>query len=119
MSEEKEKNKRVKNIRNKFVHLKCTLAEREDMKEKAEAAGTYLSTLIRESLNRVNTWTITDRNAAYEFSKQLSRIGSNLNQIARWANTEKDAVSAISVISALSEIEKEVLKAREDFKNAH
>jgi hypothetical protein len=40
--------------------------------------------------------------------RQLTRIGVNLNQIARWANTYKRAVEAIEVLTALSSLEREI-----------
>ena len=40
--------------------------------------------------------------------RQLGRIGSNLNQIARWANTYKRAVEAVEVLTALASLEREI-----------
>ncbi len=31
-------------------------------------------------------------------TRQLARIGSNLNQIARWANTHKSAAEAVEIL---------------------
>ena len=33
--------------------------------------------------------------------RELARVGSNLNQLARWANTYKDSLEAVEVIAAL------------------
>ena len=38
--------------------------------------------------------------------RELARIGSNLNQIARWANTHKGNVEAVEVIAHLVAIER-------------
>ncbi len=40
-----------------------------------------------------------------EQTRQISRIGNNLNQIAKWANTYKSTAEAIEVIEALRTIE--------------
>ena len=37
------------------------------------------------------------------------RRGSNLNQIARWANTYKDAAEAVEVIAHLAAIKRELV----------
>ena len=50
--------------------------------------------------------------AANERSRQLARIGSNLNQIARWANTYKRKAAAVQVIGHLSTIEREMHNLR-------
>ena len=40
--------------------------------------------------------------------RELARIGSNLNQIARWANTYKDSLEAVEVIAALTSLETQI-----------
>ena len=40
--------------------------------------------------------------------RELARIGSNLNQIARWANTYKDSLEAVEVIAALASLETQI-----------
>jgi hypothetical protein len=40
--------------------------------------------------------------------RQLARIGANLNQIARWANTYKKAVEAVEILAALASLEREM-----------
>ena len=40
--------------------------------------------------------------------RELARIGSNLNQIARWANTYKDSLEAVEVIAALACLETQI-----------
>lgn len=40
--------------------------------------------------------------------RQLARIGANLNQIAKWANTYKRAVEAVEVLTALASLEREI-----------
>ena len=40
--------------------------------------------------------------------RQLARIGVNLNQLAKWANTYKRAVETVEIITALSSLEREI-----------
>ena len=40
-----------------------------------------------------------------ERTRELARIGSNLNQIARWANTHKENTEALEVVAHLVAIE--------------
>ncbi|NJL70023.1 MAG: MobC family plasmid mobilization relaxosome protein, partial [Microcoleus sp. SM1_3_4] len=47
-----------------------------------------------------------DRSSIREQTRQISRIGNNLNQIAKWANTYKSTAEAIEIIEALRTIEK-------------
>ncbi|NOG58868.1 MAG: plasmid mobilization relaxosome protein MobC [Proteobacteria bacterium] len=67
-----------------------------------------MSDLIRESLNRVRTWSQGDRQSYRERTIQVARIGNNLNQIGRWANTYKNTASTIEVVSQLIAIEREL-----------
>lgn len=105
--------------KDKWIHIKCTEEERTKMKQKAEAAGMPLSELVRRSLERTNTWTVHDRNAVYSVSKELARIGNNLNQLARWANTEKSGLDAVQVISSLGQLEEELEAIKEGIADAH
>ena len=55
---------------------------------------------------RTRTWTAPAAAVERERTRQVSRIGNNLNQIARWANTHKGAVEAIEVIGHLIAIKR-------------
>ena len=55
---------------------------------------------------RTRTWTVPAANVERERNRQVSRIGNNLNQIARWANTHKGAVEAVEVIGHLIAIKR-------------
>lgn len=94
------------------IEIRCSDADRAAWKAKADAAGLTLSELVRQSLGRVRTWTAKDRQASRARVLQLARIGNNLNQIARWANTHKSGADAAEVIGALISIER-LLKEQE------
>ena len=58
------------------------------------------------SLGRVRTWTVAHTELERERTRELARIGSNLNQIARWANIHKEAADALEVVAHLAAIER-------------
>jgi Bacterial mobilisation protein (MobC) len=90
---------------NSSIKIRLSKEEKFSWQEKAVRAGIPLSTLIREAMGRTRTWTASDRSSLQEQTRQISRIGNNLNQIAKWANTYKSTAEAIEVIEALRAIE--------------
>ena len=82
-------------------------------KAKAATASMSLSELLRQSLQRV---TVRNRAADGELLRALSRLGSNLNQIAAWANSRRGTLEAVRVIPYLIDLERQVaelVKTRE------
>ena len=53
-------------------------------------------------------WRAKAAAAGLEHLRQVARIGNNLHQIARWANTHKGAAEAWEVIAHLLAIEREI-----------
>ena len=89
-----------------WVKVRASDAERAEWHAKARSAGLTLSDLVRRSLGRVRTWTVPHAEVERERTRQVARIGNNVNQIARWANTHKGAVEAVEVIGHLIAIER-------------
>lgn len=94
--------------RTTWLQIRCTAAERTAWQAKAAAAGVPLSQLVRRALDRVRTWTAKRADLERERTRELARIGSNLNQLARWANTHKSALEAVTVIAHLTALSREV-----------
>ena len=98
-------------MRAKWVHVKVTDDERAGWQAQAEAAGLTLADLIRQRLGEARPVgrdpirRRASRRADPELLAALGRIGSNLNQIARWANTYKGKAEAVQVLAALVGIE--------------
>lgn len=90
---------------NSSIKIRLSKEEKFLWQEKAVRAGVPLSTLIREAMSRTRTWTAGDRSSLQEQTRQISRIGNNLNQIAKWVNTYKSTAEAIEIIEALRAIE--------------
>ncbi len=91
-----------------IVAVRLTPDESADWRAKAKAAGVPLSALIRRAMAHTRTWTAPAAEVERERTRQVSRIGNNLNQIARWANTHKGAVEAVEVIGHLIAIKRAV-----------
>ena len=89
-----------------WVKIRASEGERAEWHVKARSAGLTLSDLVRRSVGRVRTWTVAHAEVERGRTRELARLGNNLNQIARWANTHKGAVEAVEVIGHLIAIER-------------
>ena len=69
-----------------------------------------LSDLLRQAMARTGNWTAAAADAERERTRQVGRIGNNLNQLARWANRHASAVEAVEVIANLVAFERELRK---------
>ena len=105
-----------------MVAARVTPAEHAAWQEKAAAAGVSPSALLRRAMARTRTWTAPAQAIERERTRQIARIGNNLNQLARWANTQKTAAEAVSVVAHLVSFERSLLAAAridEDADDAH
>ena len=82
-----------------WVKIRASEAERAEWHAKARSAGLTLSDLLRRSVGRVRTWTVAHADVERERTRELARIGNNLNQIARWANTHGSEAEAVEVVA--------------------
>ena len=92
------------------IHLRASPAEIADWRAKAAAAGVPVSDLLRQAMARTRTWTAAAADIERERTRQVARIGNNLNQLARWANANASAVEAVEVIAHLVAFERELRK---------
>lgn len=98
--------------RNARVIFRCSDAEKAALLTKADLAGITISQLMRETLGQINAKRrrqISRTDPALVF--QVARIGSNLNQIARWLNASvvtdnSNQIDALVVASCLVAIER-------------
>ena len=79
-------------------------------KAKAAAAGVPLSDLLRQAMARTRTWTAAATAVERERTRQVARIGNNLNQIARWANSQATPIDAVEIIAHLIIIQREIAR---------
>ncbi len=89
-----------------WVKVRASEEERAEWHAKAHSAGLTLSDLVRRSIGRIRTWTVAHAEVERERTRELARLGNNLNQIARWANTHKEAIEAVEVIGHLIAIDR-------------
>ena len=104
------------------IHARVSPAERAAWRAKSAAAGVPLSVLLRQAMARTRTWTAAAADIERERTRQVARIGNNLNQLARWANTHAAAVEAVSVIANLVSFERALLtvaRVGQDGDDAH
>ena len=92
--------------RTRTAQARVSEAELAKWRVKAAAAGVPLSELLRRAMARTRTWTVAATGVERERTRELARIGSNLNQIARWANTHKETAEALEVVAHLVAIER-------------
>lgn len=94
--------------------FRCTAAEKAELRQKAEAAGVPVATLLREALGRTEA---RRRKPAPRVDPALvlavGRIGGNLNQIARWLNRAHTAgltstIDAVEVARRLLSVERQL-----------
>ena len=104
------------------IGIRATNSEKLDWELKAHAEGLKVSQLARVLLNNCSSGHGSKSRSAsnkvgsvrsrsrIEFNLQVARIGNNLNQIARWANTYKGAAEATQIIASLTRIESALLE---------
>ena len=103
---------RTKRDTNLTIRLSQT--EKLAWQEKADLSGMTISDRIRQAISRTKTWTVADKSLVKEQTRQIARIGNNLNQIAKWANTYKSTAEAVEIIQALRLVEQSLNKLKKD-----
>ncbi|MCY3746324.1 MAG: plasmid mobilization relaxosome protein MobC [Acidobacteria bacterium] len=88
------------------INVRLSAAERAAWRGKAAATGLPLSDLLRRAMARTRTWTAAAADIERERSRQVARIGINLNQLARWANTYTSTARSVTVIANLVAFER-------------
>lgn len=97
--------RKAKDHRTRFVNVRFTPGEFESLKGKADAVGMTISTFLRDYAGRVR---ITRRTERRELLIAVARVGSNVNQLARWANRCKTGVDSVRLQLRLAEIAAEL-----------
>lgn len=94
-----------KTLKTSWIKIRVTPQEKLLLVQKAALQGMSLTDFIR-----VRTLNYRQRQhpLSKEYLFQLARIGVNLNQLAKWANTYKSKTEALEVVLALADFEKEL-----------
>jgi hypothetical protein len=93
--------------------FRCTAAEKAALRQKAEAAGVPVATLLREALGRTEARRKPMPRVDPALVLAVGRIGGNLNQIARWLNRAHAAgitstVDVVEVARRLLSVERQL-----------
>ena len=98
------KNRKEKGMkRDRVIRFRVTPEEKAAIEEKASAQSQTLTDFLRQRALNYRLRTSQDEK---ERVRQLARIGNNLNQLARWANTYKDRAEAMAILAALVSLER-------------
>ena len=89
--------------RTAWIKLRVTPTEKETITAKAKAQGQTVTDFIRQ---RALDYRLRKTPLEKEHVRQVARVGANLNQLARWANTYKSRAEAIRVLAALLSFER-------------
>ena len=92
-----------------MIAARVTRAEHAAWQEKAAAAGVSPSALLRQAMARTRAWTAPALAVERERTRQVARVGNNLNQLARWANTHPSKAEAVEVVAQLVSVERALL----------
>ena len=97
--------KENKERRSAWIKMRVTPDEKRLIESKASAQGQTVTDFLRQ---RALDFRLRQSPLEKERIHQLARIGSNMNQIARWANTYKKRAEAVEVITRLIVLERKL-----------
>ncbi len=97
--------------RDKWIHIKLTANERKSWQVSADAQGLTVADLVRQRMGTALVERAPVRKRQVKrvdpsLIRELAKIGNNLNQLARWANTYKSAADAVQIIAGLAAIDR-------------
>ena len=88
-----------------LLKVRVTPEEREAVQTAAADTGLTVSDYVRLRLAHQR---IRQTAAERDTLTHLARIGSNINQIARWANTHANRIDALDILMRLDELQVEI-----------
>jgi hypothetical protein len=91
--------------RDRIIRFRVSPEEKNAIEEKASARSQTLTDFLRQ---RALNYRLRKSQDEKERIRQLARIGNNLNQLARWANTYKDRAEAMAILGELVSLERVV-----------
>lgn len=92
--------------RSAWLKLRVTPEEKNVITARATAQGLTVTDFLRQ---RALSYRLRQTPLEKERIRQLARIGANLNQLARWANTWKNPAEAVEILTALVSLERALL----------
>ncbi len=88
-----------------LLKIRVAEDERAVIKATAAEAGLTVSDYVRMRLAHQR---VSQAAAERDTLRHLARIGSNINQIARWANTHANRIDALEILMRLDELQAEI-----------
>jgi uncharacterized protein (DUF1778 family) len=98
---------RRKTARAVGLHIRLHPEERDALRLNAGLQGMTVSDYIRQTCLGVRLRKTPEEKKRL---RELARIGANINQLAKWANTYKRAVETAEVLTALAGIERRIVE---------
>jgi hypothetical protein len=105
--------RRKKAPKTELVKVRMTEKELATLRDRAAQADCTISELVRARLSGCRPHRRADRAVRRDQLRHMTRIGVNLNQIARWVNTYKGKMDAINVCWHLERLREDVEKLLE------
>jgi len=101
--------KRVSDAKEKFIAVRCTAEDRAIIAETAGQAGLSVGAYLRTlALGRAGPRAVkrphAEREQLARILGEIGKLGSNHNQIAKWANTVKASPSAVELAQMREDI---------------
>lgn len=93
-----------------LLKVRVTPEEREAVQTAAADTGLTVSDYVRLRLAHQR---VRQTAAERDTLTHLARIGSNINQIARWANTHANQIHALEILMRLDELQTDIRKITE------
>jgi response regulator of citrate/malate metabolism len=97
--------------RSAWIKLRVTHAEKEIVAAKAEAQGQTVADFLRQ---RALDYRLRQTPLEKERLRHFARMGSNLNQLAKWVNVHKSRAEALDVLISLASFERELKSIMEE-----
>lgn len=97
--------KRVKAVRSVAIVVRLLPAELDAMRLNAGVHGLSMSDYIRQKCLGIHLRRTPEEKRRLH---ELAKIGVNLNQLAKWANTYKRTVEAFEILQALRNLESQI-----------
>ncbi|WP_405402599.1 plasmid mobilization protein [Paracoccus sp. Ld10] len=92
----------------KTFEFRLTFEEKADLERKAKAVGLSSSAFLRGLINDADITPGVDRAANRALALELSRIGTNLNQLTRHANRFRGAADTEKLLTGIAGIQREL-----------
>jgi len=111
------------NNKNHRVEIRFNDEEFLELESRSNALNCTRADLIRQSILEIEPVKRVEKNDLADLRRllhQISKIGTNLNQIARYCNLYKNAADSVLIVAYLQEISESIKELKkQDMKEMH